>query len=180
MSDLDTPNAPAGWHRHGAGRQYWDGAHWLGEVQADDPQTGGPAGEANTWQPPAPSSGAVTAAGPVDEPIFPPPPPPSPQYGYPTQQYLPVYGYSAPPQYPYAQPQQQRRYNGFAISSFVLGLLLIYGIGSILALVFGYIGRRQIRDTGDNGGVGGHRWDRAGLARGGPDGAHDRRGGYVQ
>ncbi|HEY5186725.1 MAG TPA: DUF4190 domain-containing protein [Actinomycetes bacterium] len=122
----------------------------------------------------------MTAAGPVDEPIFPPPPPPSPQYGYPTQQYLPVYGYSAPPQYPYAQPQQQRRYNGFAISSFVLGLLLIYGIGSILALVFGYIGRRQIRDTGDNGGVGGHRWDRAGLARGGPDGAHDRRGGYVQ
>jgi len=109
-----------------------------------------PVGNVNVWQPPAPTNGGVTAAGAVDEPTL-PPPPPSPAYGYAPQPYPPVYGYAAPPPYPYAQPQQ-RRYNGFAISSCVLRLIWIYGIGSILALVFGCIARRQIRDTGDNGG----------------------------
>jgi hypothetical protein len=52
-----------------------------------------------------------------------------------------------PPPYPptipaYAVPRQS--VNGFAIASMVLGIVWIYWIGSILALVFGYIGKRQI------------------------------------
>ena len=37
--------------------------------------------------------------------------------------------------------------NGMAIASMVLGIVWIWWIGSILALVFGYIARRQIRDS---------------------------------
>ena len=38
--------------------------------------------------------------------------------------------------------------NGLAIASMVLGILWLYWIGSILALVFGYRAKRQIRDSG--------------------------------
>ncbi len=34
--------------------------------------------------------------------------------------------------------------NGFAVASLVLGIVWAMGIGSILALVFGYIGKSQI------------------------------------
>ena len=37
--------------------------------------------------------------------------------------------------------------NGFAIASMVLGILWLYWVGSILALVFGYIARKQIRES---------------------------------
>ncbi|HUW04161.1 MAG TPA: DUF4190 domain-containing protein [Acidimicrobiales bacterium] len=37
--------------------------------------------------------------------------------------------------------------NGFAIASLVLSLIWIYGIGSILALVFGYKARREIDES---------------------------------
>ena len=33
----------------------------------------------------------------------------------------------------------------------VLGILWLYWIGSILALVFGYVAKRQIRERGDAG-----------------------------
>lgn len=39
------------------------------------------------------------------------------------------------------------RTNGFSIASMVLGILWLYWVGSILALVFGYIARRQIRQA---------------------------------
>jgi hypothetical protein len=39
-----------------------------------------------------------------------------------------------------------------AIASMVLGILWIYWIGSVLALVFGYIAKSQIRDRNENGG----------------------------
>ena len=42
----------------------------------------------------------------------------------------------------------QRSTNGLAIASLVLGIVWIYWIGSILALVFGYVARRQIRESG--------------------------------
>jgi hypothetical protein len=42
--------------------------------------------------------------------------------------------------------------NGFAIASMVLGIVWIYGIGSILALVFGYIAKGQIKEQGQAGG----------------------------
>ena len=41
-----------------------------------------------------------------------------------------------------------RRTNGMAVASLVLGIVWIYGIGSILALVFGYVGRNQIDQSG--------------------------------
>jgi hypothetical protein len=38
-----------------------------------------------------------------------------------------------------------------AIASMVLGILWVYWVGSILALVFGYTAKRQIRQTGEGG-----------------------------
>jgi hypothetical protein len=49
--------------------------------------------------------------------------------------------------YPYPYPVAQRSTNGFAVASMVLGILWIYWIGSILAVVFGYIAKRQIDDS---------------------------------
>ena len=39
-----------------------------------------------------------------------------------------------------------------AIASMVLGILWLYWIGSILALVFGYVAKKQIRERGEAGG----------------------------
>ena len=41
--------------------------------------------------------------------------------------------------------------NGMAVASLVLGIIWIYWIGSVLALVFGYIARKQIRERGESG-----------------------------
>lgn len=38
--------------------------------------------------------------------------------------------------------------NGFAVASLVLGIVWVMGIGSILALVFGYIAKGQIDSSG--------------------------------
>lgn len=38
--------------------------------------------------------------------------------------------------------------NGFAVASLVLGIIWLMGLGSILALVFGYIAKRQIDSSG--------------------------------
>ncbi len=38
--------------------------------------------------------------------------------------------------------------NGFAVASLVLGIVWVMGIGSILALVFGYIAKGQIDASG--------------------------------
>ena len=38
--------------------------------------------------------------------------------------------------------------NGFAIASLVLGIVWLYWIGSILALIFGYVAKRQIDRAG--------------------------------
>jgi hypothetical protein len=61
-----------------------------------------------------------------------------------------------PPQPVVPQPVYvQARTNGFAIASLVLGILWIYWIGSILALVFGYIAKGQIdRSQGSETGAG--------------------------
>jgi hypothetical protein len=42
--------------------------------------------------------------------------------------------------------------NGLAIASMVLGIVWLWWIGSVLALIFGYIARRQIRERGQSGG----------------------------
>jgi hypothetical protein len=61
----------------------------------------------------------------------------------------------APPYAGYAPVQAQTKSNGFAIASMVLGILWIYWIGSILALVFGYVAKNQIdRSSGRQSGRG--------------------------
>ena len=59
-----------------------------------------------------------------------------------------------PPQgWPGAYPQlQYRTTNGLAIASLVLGIMWIYWLGSILALVLGYVARKQIRERNQAGG----------------------------
>ena len=74
------------------------------------------------------------AGGPPQAPYGPPP-------GFPGHGYPPPYGYGYPP----------RRTNGFAVASMVLGIVWLYWIGSILALVFGYVARAQIRERGEGG-----------------------------
>ena len=64
-----------------------------------------------------------------------PPQPPQPHTGYPANTGGPPGTY---------QPQT----NGMAIASLIfgiLGLLILYGIGAVLALVFGYVARGQIK-----------------------------------
>lgn len=51
-----------------------------------------------------------------------------------------------PPGYPWARPT-----NGLAIASLVLGAVWMFWIGSVLALVLGYVARGQIRRTGEGG-----------------------------
>lgn len=78
---------------------------------------------------------------------YPPPggyagPPLPPGSGYPPG-YGQPYGYG----YPVHRPT-----NAMAVASMVLGILWLYWIGSILALVFGYIAKKQIRERGESGG----------------------------
>jgi hypothetical protein len=62
----------------------------------------------------------------------------------------PLTGYTA-----YAPMVQATSANGLAIASMVLGILWIYWVGSILALVFGYIAKGQIdRSAGRQSGRG--------------------------
>jgi hypothetical protein len=44
--------------------------------------------------------------------------------------------------------QAQQQTNGMAIASMVLGILWIWWIGSILALIFGYVAKSQIDQSG--------------------------------
>ena len=107
----------------------------------------GPDHNGVAWAPPiggphpGPYGGPPSAPGmPYGQQVTPPPPPGAfpGAYGQP-------YGFA----HPYAPP---RRTNGLAIASMVLGILWLYWIGSILALVFGYIARNQIRERGEAGG----------------------------
>jgi hypothetical protein len=80
-----------------------------------------------------------------------------PGYGQPPYGQQPYGGppqYGAPQPYGYGAPYgfgQSMRTNGMAIASLVLGVLWIYWIGSILALVFGYIAKNQIKQRGEQG-----------------------------
>lgn len=82
--------------------------------------------------------GSIWAA-PGTAPPPPSAPPPPPMYAPPGA----TYGY------------QKQSVNGFAIASLVLGIVWIYWIGSILALVFGYMAKRQIAASNGNEGGGG-------------------------
>ena len=73
---------------------------------------------------------------------------PPPALTYPTGPYLGPPG--AGPTYAYA-PSASRGTNGMAIASLVLGIVWIYWIGSILALVFGYVALKQIKARQESG-----------------------------
>ncbi|HMF43470.1 MAG TPA: DUF4190 domain-containing protein [Polyangia bacterium] len=49
---------------------------------------------------------------------------------------------------PVAAPAAPRSTNGLAIASMVLGIVWIWWVGSILALVFGYVSKSQINASG--------------------------------
>jgi len=101
----------------------------------------------SAWPPP-PSEGADAAPPgyawpqPGQPPPYPYPPPAAQPWPGP---YPPPY----PPLYPYyvASPST----NGFAIAALVLGILWVYWIGSILAVVFGHIALVQTREHGQRG-----------------------------
>ena len=63
-----------------------------------------------------------------------------------------------------APPPTPLKTNGLAIASLVLGIVWIYGIGAILALVFGYQAKRQI--DASNGREGGRGLAIAGIVLG--------------
>lgn len=64
----------------------------------------------------------------------------------------PAYGQSQPFEPQHYQPQST---NGLAVASMVLGIMWFYGVGAVLALVFGYRARRQIdRSQGAESGRG--------------------------
>jgi hypothetical protein len=87
----------------------------------------------------------------------PPPPPPEIPPGQPPNVPAPPAPGPPPPAAPpppaYAPgqvvygPPQPTSTNGMAIASLVLGILWLYWIGSILALIFGYIAKRQIDES---------------------------------
>lgn len=60
--------------------------------------------------------------------------------GLPGQYAQPGYGYPAP-----------RRTNALAVAAMIVGILWLYWIGSVLALVFGYVARAQIKRSGEAG-----------------------------
>lgn len=47
----------------------------------------------------------------------------------------------------WVRPNATSKVNGLAIASLVLGILWLYWIGSILAVIFGAVARRQISDS---------------------------------
>jgi hypothetical protein len=66
-------------------------------------------------------------------------PPPAPPYLAP--------GYAQQPPGYWQAPVAQTT-NGFSIASLVLGIVWIFGLGSILAVIFGFVARKQIRNSG--------------------------------
>jgi hypothetical protein len=100
--------------------------------QAYDPRTGLPLG-------PSPTS----PYGPYDAPSGNP-------AGYgPPYQGPPYPGWYPPPGY---VTYVTRPTNGMAVASLVMGILWIYWVGSIMALIFGYVARQQIAERGESGG----------------------------
>ena len=139
-----------------------------------------PKGEQPSWPPPsptaAPTPGGVPghwpgpaaqgpygygASGPAIPPArgyaYPAPGQPPPGYGYPAPG-PPRPGWYGPP--PHGQPglpsywsygPPAGRTNGLAIASMVLGMLWMWWIGSILAVILGHVALSQIRSSREGG-----------------------------
>ena len=67
------------------------------------------------------------------------------RYGSPTAG--PGYGYQ--PGYPAYGYVPAARTNGLAIASLVCSLLWMFGLGAVLAIIFGFVARSQIKRSGD-------------------------------
>jgi hypothetical protein len=122
------------------------GAEWQGYPPGGSPGAGGawPGYPQGDYPP-----DAYTHPGGYPTGGYPPPgPAPYPPAGY--QQ--PGYPPGAYPQ-GYQQPgwPPPRPTNGMAVASLALGILWIYWIGSVLALIFGYQARKQIAERGESG-----------------------------
>jgi hypothetical protein len=70
--------------------------------------------------------------------------------------FCPTCGTSVSPAVParyvtYATATPVRTVNGLAIASMVLGIVWVYWVGSILALIFGLVARKQIKQRGQSG-----------------------------
>ena len=101
-----------------------------GDARDGDPGSAG----SDPWGAPSPPPGAA-GGHPGGQPGHGPP------YGQPG--YGPGYGY---PQQPYGYPPRGAATNGFAIASLVCAFLC-----SPLGLIFGFVARSQIRQTGEAG-----------------------------
>ena len=95
----------------------------------------------------APGAGEPRVVRPPAPPPWAPPPPgyPGPGYVAPNPASAPPAGPSnTPPAYP-AYPYTRSRTSGLAIASLVLGIVWVFWIGSILAVVFGHVALSQIK-----------------------------------
>lgn len=72
-------------------------------------------------------------------------------YTTPQQGDPPTYGYPAGPYY---DQRPQPPVNGFAIASLVLGIVWLFWLGSLLAIVFGHTALDQINKRGTTSGKG--------------------------
>ena len=68
------------------------------------------------------------------------------------------------PPYGAGMTQVQKSTNGMAVASLILGILWLSGLGSILAIIFGFIGRKKIAQS--NGREGGNGLAIAGIVLG--------------
>jgi len=103
------------------------------------------------WYPPEQAPGLP----PPTPPLVGPPPgagyalPPDPGYGFAPPTGPPGYGapggYGAPPGGPAYGYVPAQKTNGLAIASLVCSLVWLGGLGSMLAIIFGFIARGQIR-----------------------------------
>ena len=114
----------------------------MGEDFLTTPQD--PPAEGQPFYAEPPVAGTPYVGEPQPAPPYPQPyPQPYPPQGYPP----PAYGQHPPP-YPYPYPYPPARStNGMAIASMVLGIVWVYWIGSILALIFGYLALSEIRKS---------------------------------
>lgn len=93
-------------------------------------------------------SGDQFCAG-CGNPTAPPPTAMVPPYGAKTATFTAVAGQMpAPPPYMQYQMPPGRSTNGLAIASLVLGIVWLAGVGSLLAVIFGFVSRKQIRESG--------------------------------
>ena len=108
-----------------------------------------------TVQPPEPQPAPAYHPRPTYQApqTYPPPSYPLPTYpppSYPSYSaFAPPPSYQLPPTRPGDMPRKGT--NGLAITAFVMSLLWLYGIGSVLAVVFAHNAKRQIARSGQGG-----------------------------